>query len=109
VNAGKPFQQILCCKKPGIAKAILSKQSNARSITILDIKLYYSVIVIKTAWYWHKKTQRPMEQNNEKTETQIYAATSIWFVIKEPKIYIGEKTASSTNGTGNTRHPQVEN
>jgi hypothetical protein len=50
-----------------------------------------------------------MEQNNEKTETQIYAATSIWFVIKEPKIYIGEKTASSTNGTGNTRHPQVEN
>ena len=37
---------------------MLKKKTKPGVITILDFKLYYKAVIIKTVWWWHKKWNR---------------------------------------------------
>lgn len=79
--------------KDGIIKTIMKNKNTARSIIIIDIELYYRVIVIKTERHCHKN--KHLDQWN-KTESPDMIPYSYSHVIIDNiyTIYIYTFTAT---------------
>jgi hypothetical protein len=94
-------------EKPRIANTILNNKRTSGGITMLDLKLYYRAIVIKTSWYWY--SDRQVDQWNRIEDPEMNPHTYGHLIFhKGAKTIQWKKDAFSTNGAGTTGGFHVE-
>jgi hypothetical protein len=95
-------------KQTRIAKTILNNKRTSGRITILDLKLYYRAVVIKTAWYWFNDRQIVQWNITEDPEMNLHTYGHLIFDKGLKPSSFGKKTAFLTNGAVSTGGQLVE-
>ena len=88
----------ICCNKDQtLSNKVKRKKNRAGGIKLLDLRLYYKAIVIKTVWYWHKN--RPTDQGNriEIIETSLCTYGQLIYIKRgKNTVYSGQKDSLSS-------------
>jgi hypothetical protein len=69
------------CKRVLIAKAILSKKSNAGGIIIPDFKQYYKALATKTTRYLHKNRYEKQWKRIEDQDMNLHSYAHFIFTV----------------------------
>jgi hypothetical protein len=84
------------------------QKSNAGGITIPNIKVYYRVIAIKTAWYWDKNRYEDQWNRIQSPDKIPHSYTRLIF-DKGTKSIHWRIDSSSTNVAGKSGYLTTEN
>ena len=85
------------CKELQIEKKILKNNNKVEELKLTNFKTYYSIVVIKTVWYFLK--DKYLDQWNRIENPEI-THTSVITRVKRP--FSGERIVCSTNDASTT-------
>ena len=98
-----------CNKHKTLSNKVKRKKIGVGGNKLLDLRLYYKAIGIKTVWYWHKNRHTDQGNRIEIIGTSLCTYGQLIYIKGgQSTVYSGEKTVSAVTGAGNTGQLHVK-